>query len=202
MKITPIPRRRALGTIAAAVGAVAAVAHGPWRGGGIEAAELASPPPRRRGAHPALTAGESTFELRLEEPVQAFVSGFFTEVSGLGSETTVVEHREGGQNTFVHKLPGRMKWEDIVLKRGILPALDLWRWRGIVEGGDVDAARRNGSIILYDQGLEPIARWHFERGWPAKVSGPAPGSEAADVITEQLTIVHDGLRRVALRRED
>jgi hypothetical protein len=50
------------------------------------------------------------------------VTGYFTEVSGLGSESEIVEHKimaKGVKEPIVRKIPGRLKWGDIVLKRGI-----------------------------------------------------------------------------------
>ena len=45
--------------------------------------------------------------------------GRFMEVSGLEVTVAVEEIEEGGENSYVHKLPGRMTWPNITLKRGI-----------------------------------------------------------------------------------
>ena len=45
--------------------------------------------------------------------------GRFTEVSGLQVEVGVETVAEGGQNGFVHKLPSRMTWPNLVLRRGL-----------------------------------------------------------------------------------
>src|SRR3990172_7497099 len=81
------------------------------------------------------------------------VTGFFTEVSGLGSETEVIEHKIMGRNNSesVRKIPGRLKWSDITLKRGITASMDMWTWRKQVEDGAVSSARTNGSIMMYSQ---------------------------------------------------
>ena len=55
--------------------------------------------------------------------------GTFTEISGLQVDIAVEEVEEGGQNEFVHKLPGRMKWPNITLKRGVTKSDNLFRWR-------------------------------------------------------------------------
>jgi phage tail-like protein len=108
--------------------------------------------------------------------IQGVVKGYFTECSGLGSEHEIIEHKvvtEKGQEV-VMKLPGRLKWENIVLKRGITSSMDIWDWRKMVEDGNVEDARRDGSIIMFDQQLKEVARWNFERAWPSKCSGPSP----------------------------
>ena len=125
------------------------------------------------------------------------VAGYFTEISGLGSENEVVEHKvvEGGKQK-VQKIPGRLKWGDITLKRGITAQMDIWTWRKQVEDGLVDAARTNGSIIMLDQELTPVAQWDFENAWPSKVSGPQVQSDSNNYGVEELTIVHEYIVRI------
>lgn len=131
--------------------------------------------------------------------IQGAVTGYFTECSGLGSEHDVVEHKvvtETGQEVVL-KLPGRLKWDNITLKRGITSNLDIWDWRKQVEDGTVDAARRDGSIVMYDQELKEVARWNFERAWPLKVSGPSPKADSNEIGIEELTICHEYITRVS-----
>jgi phage tail-like protein len=131
--------------------------------------------------------------------IQGVVTGYFTECSGLGSETEIIEHKvmnEAGTAEIIMKLPGRMKWEDITLKRGITSNMDVWDWRKQVEDGDVEGSRKSGSITMFNQQLVPVARWDFDRAWPAKVTGPQPKSDSNEVAIEEMTIVHEGIRRV------
>lgn len=89
-----------------------------------------------------------------------------------------------------------MKWGDITLKRGITAQMDIWAWRKKVEDGMVDDARTNGSIIMLDQELTPVAQWDFENAWPSKVSGPQVQSDSNNFGVEELTIVHEYIVRV------
>jgi phage tail-like protein len=127
------------------------------------------------------------------------VKGYFTEVSGLGSETEVIEHKimsEGVKEPLIRKVPGRLKWGDIVLKRGITSNLDFYDWRKQVEQGDVDGARLDGTIIMFDNTFKPVAEWTFNKGWPSKISGPSLQSDGNAIGVEELTIVHEGIKRV------
>lgn len=130
--------------------------------------------------------------------VQGKVTGYFTECSGLGSENEVIEHKvvDSKGKEIMQKIPGRLKWENIVLKRGITDNMDIWDWRKKVEDGKVDEARANGSIVMMDQHLNPVARWNFENAWPVKVSGPSMKSDSNEIGIEELTIAHEGLWRV------
>ena len=132
--------------------------------------------------------------------VQGVIKGYFTECSGIGSESEIAEQKvvtEKGVQVVL-KVPGRLKWGDITLKRGLTSTMDLWEWRKMVEDGDVKAARKNGSIIMFDQALTPVAQWDFKNAWPSKITGPAPKSDGNDLSLEELTIVHEYITRTKI----
>ncbi|MDZ4764662.1 MAG: phage tail protein [Chloroflexota bacterium] len=125
-------------------------------------------------------------------------TGYFTEVTGLGSETEVTEHKitAQGDKEAVRKIPGRLKWGDITLKRGLTGSMDIWEWRKTVEDGKVDQARVNGSIMMYDNIGNLVAQWDFVSAWPSKLSGPSLNTDSSAVGIEEVTIVHEGISRV------
>lgn len=142
-------------------------------------------------------AGDPLLGFHFAVEVGGVISGYFTECSGLGSEHEVVEHKivKKGGVPLTRKIPGRLKWGDITLKRGINTNMDIWDWRKQVEDGDVHKARQNGSITMYDQEMKEVARWNFEAGWPSKVTGPSPKADGNEVGIEELVIVHEGIVR-------
>jgi phage tail-like protein len=116
----------------------------------------------------------------------------FRQVSGLGSETEVIEYRTGSDKAnTVRKLPGLTRYANIVMKRGITQDMQLWNWRKAIEQGTPD--RRNGSIVLLDDERNPVRRWHFSNGWIAKLEGPDLNAQANDVAIETIEIAHEGL---------
>jgi phage tail-like protein len=130
--------------------------------------------------------------------ISGVITGYFTECGGLGSEHEVIEHKvvtEKGTEV-VMKIPGRLKWENITLKRGSTKNMDIWKWRKDVESGNVESARRDGSVIMFDQQLTEIARWNFLRAWPVKVTGPQPKADSNEIGIEELTIAHEFIERV------
>jgi phage tail-like protein len=133
------------------------------------------------------------FEVEIQDKVKGYIKSYFLECSGLGSEHEVIEHKLGTQ---VQKIPGRLKWENITLKGGITSNMDIWKWRQEVEDGKVEGARRNGSVIMLDQELKPVARWDFERAFPLKASGPQLKSDSNDLGIQELVITHEGIHRV------
>lgn len=137
------------------------------------------------------------FNFQLE--VQGTINGFFTEISGIGSEHEIIEHKAmtaTGQEV-VKKIPGRLKWNSITLKRGLTSNMDIWEWRKQVETGGIDGARFNGSIIMTDQSGAPVAQWDFQNAWPSKVSGPAPKADGNEVGVEECTLEIEYIERVS-----
>jgi len=129
------------------------------------------------------------------------VAAVFTEASGLGSETEVTEFKtqDGSADHvgYIQKIPGRLKWEAITLKRGITAkTLDAYTWRKMVEDGNVQGARSNGTISMFDDKGTLSAQWTFVNGWPSKVSGPSIKADSNEVGIEEMTIVHEGITRV------
>ncbi len=136
-----------------------------------------------------------SFQYKID--VGGVITGYFTECSGLGSETELVQHKiQQGNVDIIQMLPGRLKWDHIKLKRGITDQLDFWDWRKMVEGGDMEGARMNGSVFMLGQEGEEIAQWNFENGWPMKVSGPDLKADSNAFGVEEITIVHEGIERV------
>ncbi len=142
-------------------------------------------------------AGDPLVAFNFAIEVSGIISGYFTEAAGLGSESEVVEHKIVGPEgkEIVRKIPGRLKWGDVTLKRGITTNMDFWDWRKLVEDGKVSSARKDGSIMMYDQEGTEVARWNFTAGWPSKVSGPSVSTTSNEVGVEELTIVHENIVR-------
>jgi phage tail-like protein len=123
--------------------------------------------------------------------LDGIASAAFTSVTGLESETSVIEYRTGAEPTRVRKLPGLTKYPNIVLKRGLTRDRELWTWRKAIVDGKPD--RRSGSIVLLDETGQEVVRWNFVRGWPAKWEGPALNARANEIAIETLEIAHEGL---------
>lgn len=124
-------------------------------------------------------------------------SAYFLEVAGLGSESEIIEQKvvDGKGHDLVQKVPGRLKWGDITLKRGITEDMSLWKWRQLVVDGKVKDARTNCSIHMLDRDYNDVAQWDFVNAWPSKISGPSLKGDSNEFGVEELTVVHEGLFR-------
>ncbi|MHB0937056.1 MAG: phage tail protein [Armatimonadota bacterium] len=135
--------------------------------------------------------------LRWYLEIDGIAEAIFREVTGLDSETEVIEHRVTGKggNIVVHKIPGALKWSNIVLRRGITDDRKLHDWRQKIEEGQVEANRKNGSITLYAPDGSVVAKYSFVKGWPCKFTGPALDAAKNEIAIEQIEIAHEGLKR-------
>ena len=148
-----------------------------------------------------------TFKAAQGQPVEAF----FKSVSGLSMETEVVEFREGGANDTTHKLPGAVKWKNIVLKRGFagVSANDpVQKWaRDVLAGTDV---RKDVTVVIRDRDQNEIGHFDFVRCFPVRWEvGPLfsprdPASSPRDpasldapegeMALETIEIAHEGMK--------
>ncbi len=121
------------------------------------------------------------------------IVGGFKSMSGMDSETEVIEFKQGN-DTVVRKKPGRTTYANIVLERGYTASDDLWQWRKNIEDGKID--RRSGSIIVLDQdGQTEVARYNFFEGWPAKWYVPDMNADSSAMAVEKIEIAVEKVER-------
>lgn len=125
------------------------------------------------------------------------ISGYFMSVDGLGSETELIEQKLVDEQGIAinRRIPGRLTWGDITLKRGLTTNIDFFEWMKEAIA-DPSSARRDGSIILYNHTMTEIARWNFEKAWPSKVTGPSFAADSSEVMVEEIVLVHEYIERV------
>jgi phage tail-like protein len=134
----------------------------------------------------------AAFRFRVE--IEGLVVGGFTEVAGLDMEIEVTSVREGGVNGFEHLLAGPARYPSrLALRRGLTDSDGFWRWCRDVARGKVE--RRNGSIVLLDEGGADAWRWNFVDAFPVRWIGPALGAQAGWVAMESVELVHRGLTK-------
>jgi phage tail-like protein len=125
--------------------------------------------------------------------IEGLVVGGFTEVSGLESRIETTDHREGGVNGHVHRLPASARPANLVLRRGLTTSNALWDWfDDTARGVDV---RRNGTIMLLDRQQVPVMWWNFRHALPVAWSGPQLDARGEDVAVEMIELAHEGLTK-------
>src|SRR5258708_3071801 len=130
--------------------------------------------------------------------VQGVTEATFREAAGVGSEHSVIEQKEQGPkgDTVVGKRAGKLKWQNITLKRGMTTNTELWKWRQQVIDGKIEDARLDGSVVGYDEDGEEKIRYNFRRGWPSKWESSGMNANGNDPVIEAIEIAHEGLVRI------
>lgn len=115
----------------------------------------------------------------------------FNECSGLDGSLEVESYEAGGSNGTVLKFPTRMRWEKLVLKRGIGVKTTIWDWfYGFAHGR---VLRKDGVITLRNEQHHAHTVWGFKRGLPVRYQGPRLNAQDSSVAFESIEIEHEGL---------
>lgn len=116
--------------------------------------------------------------------------GTWSKCDGLAVEYEVQEYQEGGQNEYVHRLPGRCKYTNIKLTRPLdKSSADVAKW---VSRGRTKVERNNGAISVLDAGGEVVAQWNLQGMYPVKWTGPSLDATGNQIATETLELAHNG----------
>lgn len=120
--------------------------------------------------------------------------GGFSDVSGIGTEMTIAEYRNGNEKeNHVRKVPGVHKVSDVTLKRGIVNSQSLWDWIKLARTQGV-GAQKNVSITLRDETGKDVESWLLRGVVPMKYTGPTlAGKGGGDVAMEELVLSAEGL---------
>jgi phage tail-like protein len=118
------------------------------------------------------------------------ISAGFSDVSGLNTEVTVAEYRNGNdKENHVRKVPGLHKVGDVTLKRGIINSKDLWEWIKVTRTKGFEGKRSVSVTLLDESGQNPAQRWVLRGVIPLKWTGPTLAAKGgSDVAMEELVL--------------
>ena len=117
----------------------------------------------------------------------------FVEVGGLALEVATEEVPEGGENRFAQRYPGRAKYTDLVLKRGLLKSSEVWNWaRQSIE--ELDVQPKDVDVTLLNADHEPLMTWHVVGAYPVKWSVSDLNATANSFVVETLTLAYRHFR--------
>jgi phage tail-like protein len=106
----------------------------------------------------------------------------------------VIEYRNGNdRESGTRKLPGRARYDNVILRRGIIGSLNLYEWINQVRNGDANAAR-NVTIALLSEDLTAVVfTWRLLRAWPVKYTFGDLNAKGTDVAIEELVLSYERL---------
>jgi len=156
-----------------------------------------------------------SFDLIKQDPLVG--TNFFLEIAGdvisnltsveglhLEIEKAEVNQRSTDGQFIQHITMSKPKWAgELTIKR--LAPLDassdpLWTWfNGLRTSGmsatGRTAARKSGSIVIYDTTLTEIGRWNFTEAWPSKIENDGFDVTKNDPVSESITLQYETLER-------
>jgi len=136
---------------------------------------------------------------RFSITIDGYEIASFSELGGITTEVEPVKFLESSDKEVILKqLPGTYKPATVILKRGKNSSMELWAWHEAVLQGDIVAARKSCSLVMYNTDGKPVARYHCEHAWPAKLEIGGLKAGASEVLMETVTIVCERIQRVAV----
>ena len=139
-----------------------------------------------------LPYGDQHFRVDLGDGAEGPAAGF-SEVVLPDISIDVIEYRNGNdKESGTHKLPGLARYENVILRRGIIGSLNLYDWINQVRNGDANA-RRTVTITLLSEDLTAVLTWKLLRAWPVKYSFGDLNAKGTDVAIEELVLAYERL---------
>jgi phage tail-like protein len=145
-----------------------------------------------------LAPGDAITASRFSIVIDGYQIASFSELVGITTEVEPVELMESTDKAvMLKKLPGKTKPATLTLKRGKNQSMELWLWHEAVLMGDILAARKSCSLVMYATDSTPVARYYLEQAWPSKLEIGALKAGASEVLMETVTLVCEHIQRVA-----
>ncbi|PAM94697.1 hypothetical protein B4N84_12035 [Flavobacterium sp. IR1] len=127
--------------------------------------------------------------------ITGIYEGSFQEVTGISAKVGVEPIKEGGENRFEHRLPNPVKYENLVLKRGMVlnSALILWAKSAIEYFNFVTSTV---IVNLLDETGAPIASWSFNAAYPVALKVSDLKAQDNAIVIETLELSYSYFTRI------
>ena len=118
----------------------------------------------------------------------------FQEVTGLSSETQVIEYRGGSSPVYsTVKMPGIQKFSNVTLKKGMFKGdKNLWDKYNLTKMNTYK--RATITISLLDESQAVAMSWTLANAFPVKITVTDMKSDGNEVAVESLELAHEGLK--------
>jgi phage tail-like protein len=147
---------------------------------------------------PPAGTGDPLTQFAFAVEIDGILNAFFTECSGLGGQIEVFEYKEGGQNEFTHKLPGRVTYSNIQLKRGITDATSMYDWfHRVATAADKSSEMKTVTITHHAADGSVVLTWSLANAYPVKWTGPRFNAGSSSVAVEEFELAFGELTMTA-----
>ena len=128
--------------------------------------------------------------LRFKVTIDGQDLGNWQKCDGLSLEYDIYEYKEGGENGFVHHLPGRVKFQNIRLTRPV--DRDSNRVGAWLQSMQIRMVPGTAEIAVLDASGESVAEWYLAGVYPVKWQGPSLDVNTSNWASETLELSHNG----------
>jgi phage tail-like protein len=141
------------------------------------------------------------FKFRVKDEDGKTVLGV-SKVGALRRTTEVVTHREGGQDSYSHKSPGRSSYEGITMERGITHDVTFAAWAASVHSFAGDASmdlvhyKRELTLEVMNERGQVALRYFLHGCWVSEYTAvPELDANANAVAIESIKLEVEGWDR-------
>jgi len=120
----------------------------------------------------------------------------FQEVTGLTSETQVIEYRGGSAKIYsTVKMPGIPKFSNVTFKKGTFVGdTTIWKLYTGSTGIKMNTIKRATIVVsLLDETQAIVMSWTLTNAFPVKVQVTDMKSDANEAAIETMEVAHEGL---------
>ena len=132
----------------------------------------------------------------------------FQKVSGIGSRISTHKLNEGGQNLFVHRLPDRVEYDNLVLERGFLklPSLPDEKIMNVFSVASMFRQAMEECkispcdvlVILHEKGGIPISAWCFRNAFPVQWKLSDFDANVESLVIEHMELAYQNMSSVRI----
>jgi phage tail-like protein len=115
----------------------------------------------------------------------------FQEVSGIDVTVDLETISEAGLNEYVHRVPKKTQYNNLVLKRGLYSddsIMQSWVQESIQEGLYWSVKPKDVLVTLFDEKGDKVMAWNFVRAYPVKWSASGLNSMESAVVIENIEL--------------
>ena len=134
--------------------------------------------------------GEPALSLTYKCTIDGLISlGTWSKIEGLGFSFQVTEYREGGVNTYIKKIIGPARYENVRLSRPVDSDSELiyiWLMANLIK-----IIPQTMAITALNSAGEEVTTWNLAGVVPVKWSGPSLDINGNQIAMETLELAYD-----------
>ena len=116
----------------------------------------------------------------------------FCEVILPASTIDSIEYRSGNEKeSEIRKIPGRARYGNVIFKRGVIGALDLYSWWNDIRNGDVQSFRTVTVLLQNEERTAVVLTWKFLRAWPTRYEFSPLEAKGKETLIEILELAFE-----------